>query len=203
MSNIFDAADPYQSVRADPMVPLPLVPLAATEGGDDADDSVPAASSLDFFLSLGASIGSLTDAITSDRADRTSRQQVPSEVPLFNDGIVPASGTLILDLGAVPQGCVWEVRRLAGGGTTVTTTAAGSLYAFAQGAPPNDLALTGLVDIFTTLPHGDTYGTHQLFLTRGEHLWVAFVGASAAQQYVATAKVEQWAEEAFYSTFTE
>jgi hypothetical protein len=191
-------------VRADPMVPVALTPLAAADGGPDADGGDGSGGlGLDFFIQLGASIGSLADSISADRADRVKRQRAPGNEQLFKAGVVPASGTLHLDLGSVPQGRVWQVRRLIVGGTTVTTTAAGSAYAFAQGARPLDLALTDCVDIFPVLPRGDTFGTHQLFLLPGEHLWVVFVGATSTQQYSASARVEDWDEATFNSTFSE
>jgi len=196
VTNIFDAG------RADPMVPVPLTPLAAVDG--DADDgSDDPGVGLDFFISLGASLGSLTDAIQSDRADRAKRNKAPGDEPLFKSGTVPSSGVLHLDLGSVPQGRVWQVRRLIVGGATVTTAAAGSAYAFAQGARPLDLVLTNCVDIFLTLPQGDTFGTHQLFLLPGEHLWVVFSGATGGQQYTASARVEDWDADTYNSTYVE
>lgn len=200
MTNIFDG------LRADPLVPLPLIPAAATDGGPDddgTDDGSGPGLNLDFFVQLGASIGSLADGLQSDRDDRKSRQKAPGNEQLFKAGVAPTSGVLYLDLGSVPQGHVWQVRRLIVGGVTVTTTAAGNAYAFAQGARPLDLALTDCVDVFLGLPRGDTFGTHQLYLTMGEHLWVVFVGATSGQQYAASARVEDWEESAYYSTFSE
>lgn len=191
MTSIFD------SMREDPATPRALVPLAATEAGPDSDDGGGLGAS--FFLQLGAQLGDLT---TGMQADRDRKAQRPGDEQLFAAGIAPASGQLSLDLGAVPQGHVWQVRRLIVGGTTVTTSAAGAAYAFATGAPP-DLSLTDCVDIFLTLPQGDTFGTHQLFLLPGEHLWVVFVGATAAQQYAASARVEDWVEEVFDATYIE
>lgn len=188
------------------MVPVVLTPLAAADGGaDDGDDTdgSGAGLGLDFFVSLGASIGTLADSIAADRAERTRRQSPPGNEPLFNVGMVPASGTLILDLGAVPQGRVWQIRRVVLGGAKVSTTAAGTAYLFAQGAPPSDLNLTNCVDIFLSLPRGSTYGTHQLYLSRGIHLWAAFVGATAGQQYGASGYVESWDEELYATTFAE
>jgi hypothetical protein len=206
MTSVFDTDGLYQGGRHDPIVPLPLIPLAATDGADDADsdDGSPSPGlGLDFFIKLGASIGSLTDAIQADRADRTSRMEAPGNAQLSASGVVPSSGLLILDLGSVPQGRVWGVRRIVTGGAKVTTTAAGEAYIFSQGAPPVDLNISNCVDIYLTLPRGSTYGTHELFLTRGEHLWVAFAGATSGQQYGASAYVEDWSEETYYSTFAE
>lgn len=185
--------------RSDPAGPVTMTPRAASDGG--ADSGGPGVG-VDFFVTLGATLGTLADTLTADR-QRRDEMEAPSNEQLFQAGIIPASGTLLLDLGSVPQGRIWQVRRLVVGGVAVTTSAAGAAYAFAQGAPPADLALTDCVDIFSTLPQGNTYGTHQLFLLPGEHLWVAFVGATAAQQYAASARVEDWADASFRSTFAE
>lgn len=197
MSNIFDAG------RADPMVPVVLTPLAAQDGIEDDLDGDGPGLGLDFFISLGAKIGSLADAIDSDRTDRQSRQQAPGDAQLNGAAVATSAGLVLIDLGSVPQGRVWDVRRLVVGGATVTTAAVGVGYVFAQGAPPNDKAITGCVDIFSSLPMGNTYGTHQLFLLRGEHLWILISGATPGQQYGASCRIEDWAETTYYSTYAE
>ena len=188
MTNIFDGRD-------DPASPVTLSPRAAADGGGAGLDA-------SFFLSLGASVGTLTDEI---RADRHRREAMlpPSDESLFASGVCPSSGTLTLALGSVPQGRVWQVRRVVAGGATVTTTAAGKAWVFAQGAPPNDLNLTNWKDGFTTLPLGNTYGTHQFYMLASAHLWVVFTGATSTQQYTAAADVEDWEATNFRSTFTE
>ena len=196
MTSVFD------DQRADPDSPVALSPRAAQDGGPDSEGG---GLGVDFWISLGASLGSLVNDMRADRdAAANSAPDMPADVPLYDVGTVPAGKTTVtLDLGAVPQGRVWQVRRMIVGGTTVTTTAAGSAYLFARGAPPADLALSDCVDIFSTLPQGNTYGTHQLYLLPGEHLWVVFTGATAAQQYAAAARVEEWSQDTFAATFVE
>jgi hypothetical protein len=195
MTSVFESLG--DTGRGAPMAPTHHVPQAATHG---APEESPGGLDLSVFVALGAQLGTLTDGLQADRARRESMQP-PSNEQLFKSGVVPASGVLTLDLGSVPLGRVWQVRRLIVGGVKVTTSAAGEAYAFAQGAPPTDLATTDCVDIFSSLPQGNTYGTHQLFLLASEHLWVVFSGASADQQYAASARVEDWAEAAYQSTF--
>lgn len=195
MTSVFDDVG-----RSDPSVPVTQSPLAAQDGGPDSGGG---GLGVDFWVSLGASLGSLVNDMRADRdAAATSAPQAPADVPLYQAG-KPISGTVTLDLGAVPQGKVWQVRRIIIGGITVTTTAAGTGYLFARGAPPTDLSLSDCVDIFSTLPQGNTYGTHQLFLLGGEHLWVVITGATSAQQYAAAARVEEWDAGAFDNTFVE
>jgi hypothetical protein len=188
--------------RSDPAMPVPHTPRAAALGDPSDDEANGGGLDFSFFVSLGASIDTLTESMREDR-ERRAKMIPPSNEPLFSAGKVPSSGVLILDLGSVPLGRVWQVRRLIVGGVAVTTAAAGVAYAFAQGAPPSDLNLTNCVDIFASLPQGNTYGTHQLFLLGSEHLYVVFSGATAGQQYAAAARVEDWDDATFRSTFTE
>lgn len=199
MTSVFDSLQP---MRADAAGPVTLTPQAAKDGLPD-DPDTGAGLDLSFFLSLGASLGSLADGMQADR-DRRDRQQAPGDDVLISQGTIPASGILILDMGSVPLGRVWQVRRLIAGGFAVNTAAAGSVAVFAQGAPPTDLNLASCVDLFTTLPKGNTYGTHQLFLLEGSHLFVAFYSATPGQQYVASARVESWDAQTWAETsFTE
>jgi len=187
--------------RADPRGPVTLTPRAAEDGGP-AEPGDGAGFDFSVFLSMDASLGRLADGIAADRARRDS-QQPPSDPPLYKVGTAPSSGSVILDLGAVPLGFVWQVRRIVVGGVKITTTAAGKAYAFAQGGAPSDLVLSDCVDVWPALPAISKYGTHQLFLLGGEHLYVAFAGASSGQQYAAAARVEQWDATTFRSTFVE
>lgn len=192
MTSVFETAPSYQ--------PVTQSPEAAAKGDPGTNG---AGFDFSFLVGLGASLGTLADGLAQDRAERRAREKPPGDNQIFRADVVPSSGVLTLDLGSVPLGHVWQVRRLVVGGVKVTTTAAGSAYAFAQGAPPTDLALTDCVDMFLTLPQGNTYGTHQLFLLGGEHLYVVFSGATAAQQYAASARVEDWEDTTFRSTFAE
>lgn len=190
----------------DPRGPITLSPRAASDGDDAAaTDGELGAGGLNasFFVSLGASVGELADGLAADRARRDARQ-IPGDASLFGSVTIPTGGTSgTVDLGSVPLGRVWQIRRLILGGAKVTSTPAGVGYAFAQGAPPTDLGITNCVDIFTTFPQGNTYGTHQLFLLPSEHLYVVFSGATAGTQYSAAARIEDWAQDDFFSTYVE
>lgn len=193
MSNIFTDEHRY-----DPRAPVALSPRAADEGGPDSNNG---GIGVDFFLQLGATLGSLAENAQAERHHRESRLPPSNEV-VFAAAPFPASGNLILDLGSVPLGRVWQVRRLIVGGIAVTTTAAGQAYVFAQGAAPTDLNLTNCVDIFLTLPRGNTYGTHQLFMVATEHLFVVVTGGTPGQQYAAASRVEDWHYGAFSRSYS-
>jgi hypothetical protein len=184
--------------RSPPAAPVALSPRAAI-GGPDSDGG---GIGVDFWLQLGASLGTLADAALADREKRES-QLPPSNEVIFRAGTFPAAGNLVLDLGSVPLGRVWQVRRIVVGGVSVLTAAAGAAYVFAQGAPPVDVNITNCVDIFATLPRGNTYGTHQLFLLATEHLYVVVNGGTPGQQYAAASRVEDWHFGAFTSTYAE
>jgi hypothetical protein len=192
----------FETGRADPHTPVALTPLAAADGIPDDDGGEGGGVDLSFFLSLGAQLGSVADSLQADQRRRESMVP-PGNEQLFKSGVAPGSGVLTLDLGSVPQGRVWQIRRIIVGAAKVTTAVDGEAYAFAQGAPPADLALTDCVDIFDTLPQGNTYGSHQLYLQASEHLFIVFIGATEGTQYGASARVEDWNDDTFRSTFSE
>jgi len=192
MTNIFT-----DTQRAAVEHPSALTPRAAQEGGPDADAGDGGAG-VDFFINLGIQIGNLANAIQADRDERESRIPPTSE-PAFTAGVVNDNGDpLILDLGSVPLGRIWQVRRTIVGGPDVTQAVDGSAYWFRQGTAPTDFNVTNCVDIFSDLPRGNTYGAQELFMIATEHLWAVVVGGDAGQQYIASAFVEDWD----YSMFT-
>lgn len=197
MSSVFDVTG--DGHRGDPLVPVAQV--AAPGGGDTGG----AGFDFSFLVGLGVSIGSLVDGLEADRRHRESMEP-PGDEPLFAQGTVPSSGVLVMDLGSVPLGRVWQVRRIVIGGPQATDAPAGSAFAFRQGAPPSDLNTSNMVDSwpsFSTGAQGSTYGTHQLFLRASEHLYVVTSGASNGVRWVASAQVEDWSEATFRSSFAE
>jgi hypothetical protein len=186
--------------RNPPASPVALTPRAAV-GGPDSEGG--GGIGVDFWLKLGATLGTLAENAQAEREQRETKELPPSNEVIFRAGTFPTSGNLILDLGSVPLGRVWQVRRIVVGGVSVIQPAAGAAYMFAQGAAPSDLNITNCVDIFATLPRGNTYGTHQLFLLATEHLYVVVTGGTPGQQYGAASRVEDWHFGAFTSSFAE
>lgn len=197
MTSVFD--DLGDVGRSAPIAPVPERAAAGIDdgGGGGVDLSV--------FVSLGAQIGTLADGLAKDRERRDSAE-TPGDEPLFSAGVVPASGVLVMDLGSVPLGRVWQIRRIVVGGPQAIATPTGAAFAFRQGAPPSDLNTSNMVDSwpsFATGAQGSTYGTHQLFLRASEHLFVVTTGATAGARWVASAQVEDWSEASFRSSFVE
>jgi len=160
---------------------------------------------LSFFITLGATLGTLADGLKADR-DRRDSMEPPGDEQLFGQVTVPASGIGVMDLGSVPLGRVWQVSRIVIGTPKATDTPTGSAFAFRQGAPPNDLNTSNMVDSwpsFASGAQGSTYGTHQLFLRASEHLFIVTSGATSGVRWVASAQVEDWSEANFRSTFAE
>ena len=198
MTSVFDELGDVG--RQAPMAP---VHQPAAPGGDPAGSA--GGIDLSVFVSLGAQVGKLADGLAGDRKRRESIEP-PGDEPLFATGTVPASGILVMDLGSVPLGRVWQVRRIVIGGPQAIATPAGVAFAFRQGAPPLDLNTSNVVDSWPSFAagcQGSTYGTHQLFLLASEHLWVVTSGATPGASWVASAQVEDWSEVSFQSTFSE
>lgn len=196
MSSVWDRVDDIG--RMDPVAPLPRAAAPGSEGSAGGLD-------LSFFVTLGATLGTLADGLAADR-DRRAAMEMPGDEPLFAQGTVPVSGILIMDLGSVPLGRVWQVRRIVIGGPQANDALTGVAFAFRQGAPPADLNTSNVVDSWTSFAtgaQGSTYGTHQLFLRASEHLFVVTSGATSGVRWVASAQVEDWAEATFQSTFAE
>ncbi len=196
MTSVFD--DLGDRGRAAPAVPFPHIAVPGSEDNGGGLD-------LSVFVSLGATLGTLADGLAADRHHRESMEP-PGDEPLFAQGVVPSSGILVMDLGSVPLGRVWQVRRIVIGGPQAIDTPAGVAFAFRQGAPPSDLNTSNVVDSwpsFSDGAQGSTYGTHQLWLLASEHLYVVTSGATNGDRWVASAQVEDWSEATFRSSFSE
>ena len=159
---------------------------------------------LSFFANLGVTLGSIADSLQRDHDRRDRSGRAPQDYQPTVAGLVNSSGFLVLDMGSVPEGRVWQVRRIVIGGDKATATPTGAAWAFAQGAPVNTAVLPtiNVVDswpTFTKGAAGSTYGTHQLFLTSPEHLWIVITGGSTGVQWVASARIEDFDAESYYS----
>lgn len=185
------------------------VPVRLSAFGKDPGDGSDSGLDLSFFVSLGASLGSLADSMkrTQDRRDRRAGL-APQDHQVSRDKTLPSTGKGLIDLGSVPVGRVWQIRRIVIGGVTATADPAGKAFVIAQGAPPSTTApLTdNVVDSFPSFKtgcQGATYGTHQLFLTSPEHLWVVILGGATGVQWTASARIEDYDAETYYSTYND
>ena len=151
---------------------------------------------LGIFADLALHIGNLGKQVQrmQDRYDQIAAS-IPADYQNAAAAAYPASGTLALDLGVPAQGTFWEVRRLIIGGSDITTSPAGTGWVFVQGSQPNaagtNPSIAQAADQTTgTLPQKAFYGTHELVVNPGEHLWVIITGGTSGVQYVASFKAE-------------
>jgi hypothetical protein len=182
--------------RGDPAQPVRKPSTAPVDGEGAGLD-------LSIFGMLAFHLGRMVDDARAEH-DRRARlaAAVPQDHQPVAQGIVNAAGNLLLDLGSVPVGRVWEVRRIVIGGALATAAPTGHAWALASGAPPAALVTTSIMDSwpsFATGAAGSSYGTHQFFLLATEHLWVAVTGATPTAQWVASARIEDFDAEAYYA----
>lgn len=145
---------------------------------------------------LSISIGGLGKQVQrmQDQYDRLANNR-PGDFQYAQTGTPNASGFLQLDLGAPPAGFMWQVRRIIVGPSVIGSTPTGVAWVFIQGQPPGANAAVALsADFAGSLPLNSFYGTHQLVVTGGEHVWVVFTGASSSVALVAGMKVEVFDE---------
>jgi hypothetical protein len=181
----------------------PAAPVRHAAPGSGRPDGEGAGLDLSFFAQIAVSLGSLADSFKREQDRRDKMGQAPQDHAPVAQGTVGASGFLVLDLGSVPEGRVWQVRRVVIGEATATSAPSGAAFLVAQGTPPTSGAVPtiSVVDswpTFTKGAAGSTYGTHQLFLVAPEHLWVVVTGATTGAQWVASARIEDLDADTYY-----
>lgn len=151
---------------------------------------------LGVFAELAVRIGGLAAQMekAQERFEAWARA-IPGDYQNAQAASYPASGNLMLDLGSPAQGTFWSVRYIIVGGSDITTTPAGTAWVCVMGSPPNEAG--GNVNLaqvrdFTsgTFPQRAFYGTHELIVDAGEHLYVIFTSGTSGTQYVASMKAE-------------
>lgn len=129
--------------------------------------------------------------ILRDRQERYL--QTPNAVPVQAGGVVPAAGTLVLDLGGPQIGRRWLVRRLAvSNGLAVRTALTGvaDWYVGQAGGPPNP---AGWQWTMATLPSLSTFSSESIPVTPSDHLFCVITTGAAGQVAVASATVLDYA----------
>jgi hypothetical protein len=129
--------------------------------------------------------------------DRQQRYlETPNAVPLQAGGVVPASGVLVLDLGAPQLGRRWLVRRLAvANGLAVRTVLAG-IADWYVGQPPAGNGISnpaGWQWTFPTLPNVSTFSSESIVAIPSDHLYAVITTGTAGQLAVASATVLDYA----------
>lgn len=184
MSTVWDVPPELPEPKHDPVDGK----IAGSPGGGTLN--------LGIFADLALQIGSLAARV--DRAIsayESSLRKIPGDYQYATTGIYPSTGNLLLDLDTPAQGQFWQVRCLIVGGSDITTTPAGTAWVVVQGSAANtagsNVNLANVRDFTTeTLPQRSFYGTHEVVVLPGEHLYVVITGGTSGTQYTASAKVE-------------
>jgi len=116
------------------------------------------------------------------------------------DGEVPASGTLVLDLGAPASGKLWSIRRATIGPGIPTATITGTARLFVGQVPNVGVTPAGadLRDYTTAFPNPGPWSRWELVCTSPQHVYVTFDGA-AGQSIMLALGVEEWSQRDVYA----
>lgn len=113
----------------------------------------------------------------------------PQAVPVQNSGSVPASGTLVIDLGAPQIGRRWVVRRLAvasAAGATGTLAGRADWYVGSAASVANPAAWQATMP---ALPAVQLVSSEAIPITPGDHLFCVISTGTANQVPVASATI--------------
>lgn len=147
---------------------------------------------------LSGALGDLTDEMRAHR--RMRALETPADVSQNGSGPAPAAGGLGLDLGGPTAGYVWLLRGLSIGGVSSGTAAAGTGEVYTSPLPAAAMAALrdtlSLRVVASALPFVATFSSRMVVLQDPEHLTVVVVGGTSGQQYVASARFEQYATRA-------
>jgi hypothetical protein len=159
-------------------------------------------SHLDIYAGIELVLGKLHKAI--DKQNRVQALASKVSQPVFytyvDNIIMPANGFGVVRLTGPDQGHVWYIRQVIVGGITPTTVAAGRADIFSSAADArsrtalNQFSMVDWRDTAAALPLVGAYSRGEISLRFNEELFVAFSGATPAQQYVAVCHVEDFEE---------
>jgi len=141
---------------------------------------------LDFSARLGDISGGIQQLVSGQQAVRNT---TPTETALMASGTVPASQTLMMDLGAPAMGRRWSVRSLAvlaGSGPTGTLAGVANWYV---GNPAAFGAGEWAAPTMATLPAFTFVSGDQCNVTATNHLFCVITGGTATQNAFARAYV--------------
>lgn len=150
----------------------------------------------------GAAVTKIIDAFDEDADDdkRARRLEAvhdalrlaheaatPIDYRFHRDGVAPAAGDFVFDLGSPDQGTVWHVRSLTVSGIDPTANIGGSLFVFVVGSKPDltNPPVGSWRESVETLPSATFYAEHELTVKPGERLWAFIDGPDATTRYVA------------------
>lgn len=137
-----------------------------------------------------------------ERANENLLRETPRLIRINTSLVIPAGGLGVatFNLSGPDQGHYWYVRKLSVGGLTPITAALGRCDVFVSASDLSAVTNLGQVgladwaDQATSLPLIAPYTRGELSLQGKERLWLIFSGATAGQEYVGNAIVEDYQE---------
>ena len=148
--------------------------------------------SLKMFADVGLKLSSAIDENTRalDRQWRRMQADTPVHYRPVASGVAESGIVLPLILGKPDAGTLWEVNAVTVGGSTYSTTAAGTAGLYRVSYPiSSEPAITDLVDWASSLPSVAFYSSRQVIVREGEWLALVVSGGTAGQLYAAAASV--------------
>jgi hypothetical protein len=142
------------------------------------------------WVNFSAQLGDISSGIAQlVNGAQAMRNTTPQETPLVASGVVPASQTLVMDLGQPAMGRRWSVRSLAvvsGAGPTGTLAGVANWYV---GNPNAFGAGEWAAPTMATLPAFQFVSSDQLNVTATNHLFCVLTGGTATQAAFARAYI--------------
>lgn len=160
-----------------------------TTDGEILTSPAPAPEGPVAWLELSARLGDIGQGVKQLVADGRATRVLPLETPLPASGVVPASGTLVLDLGQPAMGRRWSVKSLAvspAAGPTGTLAGSANWYV---GNPNIYGPGEWCAPTMTTLPGFQFVGADQIGVIPTNHLFCVITGGTAGQAAFARARI--------------
>jgi hypothetical protein len=151
---------------------------------------------VDLLTSFGESI---TGAIEKfiDKVTPKEKRYVPF-LQFADTVVIPAGGFAVVRLGSPTKGRFWYVRMLRAGGIVTTTAAVGRADVFVgpddyRGVGAiNQMLITQWRDSIAAMPNTNQYSNGSFRVGPQEAVYVAFTGATVAQQYMASLEAYEY-----------
>lgn len=141
------------------------------------------------WVELSARLGDIGRGVQQLVTDGRQANTVPTEARMARDGTVPASGTVVMDLGGPTMGRRWSVRSLA---VTPAAGPTGTLAGVVNWYVGNPAIFGGAewcAPTMTTLPAFQLISSDQINVTATDHLFAVLTGGTVTQMAIARAYI--------------
>lgn len=163
-----------------------------TDNGEIVPSPAPAAPGPQAWFELSARLGELGTGVRQLVADTRQARVSPVMASLVKGGDVPASGSVVIDMGAPAMGTRWTVKSMAVASAAGVTAPLAGQAAWYVGNPaaygPGEWA----APLMTTLPAWNGVGADQMIVTPTNRLFVVITGGTAGQSAMARASILEY-----------